>query len=317
LPTRRSFLSSGLSSLGWLAAGGAGAWYLRDRVFWPTPDAASLGGPDSSGWLPFAAPRQRLVTIGVTVNGEPVTALLDSGAQYSVVDRAWAEKRGLQSALAPPMVAYGAGGGAQLGRGASVHLTVGALTLSDLKVAILELGPIVRASGVAMPLILGQDLLSVLVADIDFPGRRVALRRPETVEIPNDGVVAPARREGRALHVEVALEGTPLDVLVDTGASGALALTAPTAETLGLSGRPARTDSSIVLGGVAQARVITAETLRVAEATLRDVDVYVFDAPPIPGFPKGLLGLGAFRGARIQLDCGRGRLHIRRRDGAG
>lgn len=312
MPTRRSFLGSSLSSLAWLGAAGGGAWLLRDRVFWPSLSQAAVAGPGSSGWLPFAARRASLVTLEVAVGGEPVVALLDSGAQYSVIDEAWAEARALPAVLAPPLVAYGVGGGPQLGRGASVDVTVGALTLSQLKLARLELGPIVKASGVDIPLILGQDVLAALVADIDFPRRRVALRRPASVVLPDGAVAAPTRKDGRALHARVLLEGAPLEVLVDTGASGALALTTATAEAAGLAGRPARPGNSIVLGGVAEARVVTAESLSFAGERLEDVDVYIFPAPPIPGFPPGLLGVEALRSARAFLDCGQGRLHLLR-----
>jgi predicted aspartyl protease len=308
LPTRRSFLTGSLSSLGWLAAGGAAAWFLKDRVFWPTP--TTVEGPDSSGWLPFAAPARSLVTVTVGLNGAPVAALVDSGAQYTVVDRAFAEARRLETTLAPPLVAYGVGGGAQVGQGVTADLQVGALSVAGLKAATLNLGPITRAAGVNVPLILGQDLLSALAVDIDFPRRRVALRRPESVSLPEDAVSVPARRAGRAVHVQAAVEGRPIELLFDTGASGALSLTEAKAAELGLADRPSRRGSSVVLGGVAEARIIIAADLAFAGRVLEEVEVYLFPAPPVPGFPAGLLGVGAFRGDRIVLDCGRGRLSI-------
>lgn len=308
MPTRRSFLSSAVSTLSLIAVGGAGAWLLKEHVLWPAP--AGVEGPDASGWLPFAAPARTLPTLPVGVGGETVLALIDSGAQYSVVDRAFADARGLQTTLAPPLVAVGLGGGAQVGRGVSLDLDMGALTVRGLKAATLELGPIVRAAGVDLPLILGQDLLGALAVDLDFPRRRAALRRPESVSLPVDAVTAPARRAGRAVHVQAVVEGAQVELLVDTGASGALSLTLATAEELGLSARPGYSRPSIVLGGTTQARVITAESLGFAGRVIEDVEVYLFQAPPIPGFPQGLLGVEALSDSRAVLDCGRGRLHL-------
>jgi len=109
--------------------------------------------------------------------------------------------------------------------------------------------------------------------------------------------------------VEVVLEGAALEVLVDTGASSALALTADVAEAAGLmDGRPARAGSAIVLGGVAEGRIVRARGLVLAGRRLDGIDVHVFPKPPLPGFPNGLLGVEALEGFRVLLDLGGGRM---------
>lgn len=307
LPTRRSFLSQ----LGLLAAGAGAIWWLRDNVLWPAPELAFDTQARSTGWLPFGGRRSGLVIVDAAVNGTAVNALIDSGAQYSVMDRALADRLSLASPLDPPMVAYGAGGNPQVGRGARADVQVGALTLSGLAAAVLELGPISQMAGLSVPLILGQDVLSRLIADIDFPARRVRLHAPGEFSLPTDAVAAPVRGEGRALVASVVVEGEPLDVVVDTGASGALALTRTVAEAVGLlDGRGVRPGASIVLGGVAQGGVVEARSLQFGGLSLEDVDVQILPLPPIPGFPRGLLGLEVLRPYRAVLDHRGGTLHL-------
>ena len=53
----------------------------------------------------------------VRIAGREVTALIDSGAQYSVIDRALVEALGLTTFFDMPLVAYGVGGSRRSGAG--------------------------------------------------------------------------------------------------------------------------------------------------------------------------------------------------------
>ncbi len=298
-----------MSSLATLGVLGGGLWLFRNQVLWPAPTLVFEGSEPSTGWLPFRSRAQGLVLIQSAVNGTPVNALLDSGAQYSVIDVAFAERHGLRSPLDPPMVAYGVGGGPQVARGARADVQVGAVTLKGLSTAVLTLGPIAEATGYATPLILGQDVLQALVADIDFPGRRLRLHRPGAFPEPADALPAPTRASGRALVADVAVEGIPFEAIVDTGSSSVIALAADVAEQAGLlTGRAVRSGRSVVLGGVAQAGVFTASRFSFAGRELRNVDVTVYPRSPVPGFPSGLLGVAALSEDRVILDHPAGRM---------
>lgn len=302
--TRRSFLSGGL-----LLAGGAGAaWWLRDQVFWPV---ASLGptAAGSSGWLPFANPRLSLPTVAAEVNGETVAALLDSGAQTSVVDERLAERLALPRVVGPPLVAFGVGGQTQAGRGADLRVRLGGLGLERVRAAVLALGPLGSPEAGATPVVLGQDVLSAVVAEIDFPRRRLRLEPAGSYRPPAGARPVAVRRQGRALMARVTVEGTEIEVVVDTGASAVLSLSSEAAEAAGLAdGRPSRPATSLVLGGVSAGRVVTAAALSFAGETRRDAAVHVFEARSLPGFPRGLLGVGALADRPIVLDHKRGRL---------
>jgi predicted aspartyl protease len=110
----------------------------------------------------------------------------------------------------------------------------------------------------------------------------------------------------------ISVEGSPpLDVMIDTGATSELALSAKTAQQLGLlSGRPITTGRSVSLGGFSEDRVVHAETVAFAGRRLSDVEVQVFTpAAPAP-MPAGLLGVGILKHYRVGLDMDGGILWL-------
>jgi len=304
--SRRSFLSQAF----WLAAAGGAFWLVRDKILWSAPQPRFAQGGGSSGWLSFAVPRQPMPTIKATVQGREVNALLDSGAQYSVVDRAFAEEMQLATSFTP-LIAVGVGGQPQLGRGATVDVQVGDLSLARLKAGVLELGPIASPSGLSAPLILGQDVLRQVVADIDFPRRRLMLAADAEHELPQGVLAAPVQARGRALAAKVFVNGAPMEVTVDTGASMVLALASDVAQAAGLmTGQKPRYGASAVLGGQLAGQIVTAQAVAFAGAVFSDVDVLIFPSQRLPGFPKGLLGVGAMEGFRTILNHAAGEMHL-------
>jgi predicted aspartyl protease len=309
MPTRRSFLSQAL----WLAAGAGAFWLIRDKVLWSEPQPSFASG-GSSGWLDFAVPRQMLPTLKASIGGREVTALLDSGAQYSVIDKSLSDELGLEPTFAP-MVAVGVGGRSQLGRGVSVDVQAGELSLKGLKAAVLELGPIASEKGLGAPLILGQDALGQVIADIDFPNRRLMLAAAGTHEMPVGAKAAPVTARGKALQASVTVLGSPMEAVIDTGASVVLAVTRELAHEAGLlTGRAIRRGTSVVLGGAMAGEIITLERMDFAGAIFTDIDVLLYPQQRIPGFPRALLGVGALRRFRAVLDHADGAMHLVRPD---
>jgi predicted aspartyl protease len=305
---RRAFLTRAA-----LIAGGlAGAWWLRDNIFWRDPRVAF--GPDgSSGWLDYQEPRASVPTIPVMVAGQPVRALVDSGAQYSVIDRGLFERLGLTKAFDLPLVAYGVGGGAQIGKGVTLDVEVGGMRVEALRAAILSLGPLAGGDGLSAPLILGQDLLGQTMLEVDTAERRVRFLARANHILPADVAPVAAGRTGTALTTEVSVEGAVIKAVVDTGASALLALSRDAAEGAGLlDGREARRGSSIVLGGAIDSAIVKARTITIGDEIHRDVEAAIYADAPLPGFPSALVGMEAFAGRRIVLDLGAGRLHVSR-----
>ena len=303
---RRSFLIRAAAAA---AAVGGGLW-LKEHVIWRRP---TLRFPDggTSGWLVFAIADAATPTVRVRIAGREVTALIDSGAQYSVIDRGLVATLGLTRFFDMPMVAYGVGGQPQVGRGVTLDLMIGTLAVSDLRAAILDLGPLAAEAGLGAPLVLGQDLLGEAVLDLDMKRRRARLVDPD-VHVVSPALRAVAvKRSGTALTTEVTVEGAVIRAVVDTGFSALIALSQGAAETAGLlDGRVETAGSSIVLGGVARARVIEARTVTFGDDLWRSAPTPVFGDSPLPNYPDALLGMAAFEGRDVSLDLGRGRLHV-------
>ena len=308
MTTRRSLLIN----LAVLGGGAALVWYARDHIIWSAPQT-KFAPNGSSGWLPFTRRSGPLPALRVAVNGHSVTALLDSGAQYSVIDRAFADEMKLPQSFAP-LLAVGVGGETQLGRGATVDVKAGGLTLSRLKAGVLDIGPLAdRKKGLGAPLVLGQDVLRQVVADIDYPNRRLMLAAPTAHAMPPGAKPVQVKSRGRALATQLWVNGHAVEVVIDTGASMVLALAHDVAETAGLltKARP-RHGSSLVLGGELAGEMVTAQQIAFGGAVLYDVDVLLYPPQRMPGFPKGLLGSGALKRLRVIIDQGKGLSFVRR-----
>lgn len=300
--SRRSLFTN-LAVLGLV---GGGLWWSKDHVFLPPPKPG-FADPAGGGWLPMVGSRSGLAVIPVGLGGRVVQALVDSGAQYSAIDRGFAERLGLEHALGPPIMAMGVGGTTHVAPRIPLALEAGGVTLPRVMSAALDLATLSAAMEAETPLILGFDVLASLVADIDFPGRRLRFL-PAAPAIA--GVPAPVRRQGRALLAQVLVEGRSIELLVDTGSGGHISLSEAAARDLGLLDRPARAARNLVLGGIASSQVIEVAHLAFAGESFTDVPVHLIQLPAAPGFPKGLLGAETLRRWRVIMDAGAGRMTL-------
>lgn len=304
--TRRALFSR----LGLFGAVGAGAWLFRQHIWHPTPAVTYAPGAASSGWLPLID-YPGVVAVDAEIAGRSAWVLVDSGAQTSVIDRRFAREMGLETALSPPMIAFGVNGAPQIGRSVGAPLRLGDLTAPGLRALELDLAGLPAFAGKTIRMIVGRDLLRAAILEIDFAERRLAFRRTAPI-LPPDVINVPVKRVRQALHADVEIEGVMVEVLIDTGASAGLALGAEAAERAGLlaPGRETRWSQSVTFGGVSHDRQITAHTVRFAERTIRDLPVQVFSASRPNLLPDGLLGVGLLERFRVVLDLAGGRLDL-------
>lgn len=300
-----------LGRLGVLGAGLGVAWLLRDRVLQPTPQVAFVAGAASSGWLPIPK-RGGLVELPAHVAGEPIRVVVDSGAQFSAIDRGLAERLGLKHGLGLPIMAFGVSGQPSVAQTVDLDLDLGPMQVRGVRAAALELHALSGAMGRPFSMLVGRDVLRAATVDLDFPRARAAFWRPDVWRPAPNAVAATVRRSAGALLAKVSVEGRePIEAMIDTGATSALALSAQTAQSLGLlDGRSIRSGRSVSLGGVGVDRVVTAQTVAFAGHVIEDVEVQVFE-PSLKGpLPAGLLGVGVLSRFRVALDHAGGRLWL-------
>jgi predicted aspartyl protease len=304
--TRRTFFRQ----LAVLGIGLGAAWWLRERYLFPKPVAEFADGGQATPWMALPDP-PGLVELAARVHGRPIRVVVDSGAQFSAIDRRLALELGLKESPIP-LLAFGVSGQPAVTHTVGLDLEIEGLALRGVRAATLEL---LTLSGVVrrpFAMLIGRDVLRALTVDIDWPLGRVRFLKPEAYQPPRGATVAPVVSRGGALMTPVSIEGSaPVEVMVDTGATADLALSQKTAEQLGLlSGRHVTTGRSISLGGLSEDRVVRAETVTFAGRPYRNVEVQVFRPTEPAPLPAGLLGVGLLKRFRVGLDLSAGVLWL-------
>ena len=303
--TRRTLLRQ----LALLGAGLGAAWWVREHYLVPRPEVVFPGAP-ATGWVALPDP-SGLIEMTAIVAGIPLRVVVDSGAQFSVIDRALAARLGLKETPLP-MLAFGVSGRPSVTHTVALDLSLAGLAIRGLRAATLELLSLSGAIRRPFAMLIGRDVLQAVTADIDWPNGRVRFVAPGAYRPQSGAQVAPTHSRSGALMTPVAIEGrAPVDVMVDTGATSEIALSEETARSLGLlAGRPVTTGASVSLGGFSRDRVVHAHAVEFAGRRLDDVEVQVF-TPSVHGpMPAGLLGVGILKHFRVGLDLGAGVLWL-------
>ncbi|MDZ4369858.1 MAG: pepsin/retropepsin-like aspartic protease family protein [Phenylobacterium sp.] len=307
MSSRRAFLTRALL----VAAAGGGLFLIRDRLPWPTQEVRFANGR-STPWLPVRT-GVGLIEVDAVVAGRTLPAIIDSGAQFTAIDRTVAEALDLPRSLSAPMMAYGVSGGPTLTHTVRFDLELPGLTAPDLRGAVLDLAGVARLAGRDFRLLIGRDLLRHVVLEADLANRRTRLVAPEAFRAPYDAHSLPiAWRSGAPVaRVEVG-DGGAVEALIDTGSSNVLAVSENAAKRLGILGADAevRTGRSVSLGGLSLNRVVTVSRIQVGALPLRGVDVFVYRPNPAAPAPEAILGSGLFRRHGMALDLPGGRLYL-------
>ena len=299
-----------LRQLAFLGVGVGAAWWVRERYMFPKPQVAFAGGVAATGWMAMPEP-SGLVELTAHVRGIPIRVVIDTGAQFSAIDRNLALRLGLEEQPIP-LLAFGVSGSPSLTHTVALDMSIGDLQLRGVRAATLQLLSLSGAIRRPFAMLIGRDVLGALTVDIDWPNARARFLRPEAYR-PGPGAQAAwiVDRHG-ALMTPVRIEGAaPVELMIDTGASSDIALSDKTAKAMGLlSGRAVGVGRSVSLGGMSRDRVVRAASVEFSGRRISDVEVQVF-TPSVNGpLPAGLLGVGILRRYRVGIDIGAGVLWL-------
>jgi hypothetical protein len=184
------------------------------------------------------------ITVPVEVNGIVATFILDTGAQRSLVTTAAAQRLSLARDEWVGTTMRGIGGIENRPNADPRTLTLGGIPLvrrtlnHDTSFTVGDL-PRTRIGSLLIDGLLGRDFLSLFDLDLDVTARRLTLYRPNDCSgrfLPWDtgyGAIPVMLPAENALVLQVAVDGTPLRAMLDTGASASL-IAAPGLFRLGL-----------------------------------------------------------------------------------
>lgn len=288
---------------------------LDDAVF-GRPQAVQVvrfdQGRTDSGWLDFELFSQRRIFIPVTVQGRPVDAMLDSGAEVTVVDRAFAEEIGLVAQGG--VTAVGTGGSETVAIAPGFDVRLGGAELKGVTVAIMDLSPISQALGRRIPVLLGKEMMNQAITDIDFAARRIRLVAPEAF-VPPPGTVELALTPVKGLRaLPVSIEGGPtVMAMFDLGNGSPLALfPGYAAEARVMEGRRASAVMAGGLGGAAPSPLFNLERLSIGGHVFENVPTTLRNAHGVWARDDAAanVGLPIFSRFRVMVDFGGDRLFL-------
>ena len=222
----------------------------------------------------------------VTVNGVSTVALLDSGAEMSVLDDDFARRVGLQGRGSA--IAQGTGAATMEARFADdVRLDFG-FASDNYRTAIIDLGEVSqRLIGRNVDLIVGRDMFDRLRLRIDILGGTIQLLPEDAVPA---GVRLPMTNHRGTPAIPASVEGgAPVEAVFDLGNGSEVMVGSGYAARTGLDapGRIVERRQGGGLGGAHERAVVRLRSLTVAGREFRDLPATID-----PGATSADLNLG-------------------------
>lgn len=268
---------------------------------------------DPLGFELFAGTR---ILIPATVNGVATPVMLDSGAETTVLDKAYAESLGIRPTGMVAAVGTGGRDVAELASGVTVR--VGAVELKDMTVALLDLKPIAAAIGRPLPAVLGKEVLNALTVQLDFAGKTITFHDPAQFR-PAPGAVAVPVTNVTGVHaIPASIEGgKPVLMDFDLGNGQPLVVSPNYWKPQGmLADRPTSKTMSGAVGGTRTRNIATVKTLTLAGVTLHDIPATFVDEDNSAlntGHTFGNIGMPILSRFELTTDYARNRILLKPR----
>lgn len=279
----------------------------RPRADWE--GSATLLGDTEERWVPFDLTPGNQIRFAMTLNGRPVSAILDTGVSYSVLAQAYATANRLK--VREEGRATVIGGSVAVGRVDTGTMAIGGLVRHGGSLAVADLPAAATGSTTAIDLLIGRDLTARFALDIDYQARRFRLLR--SGRMPFAGLTAPLSiAPDRMVYVsQIKLGVTRIaPMIVDTGDGSAITVGAASwAAARGVGGTTTTTVSFGLAGPVVSDLAIV-QRLTMGQAVATDVEVRI---EPEGGFSDvvgvaGRIGSGFLQRYRVLLDPAAGHM---------
>ncbi len=274
------------------------------------PNAAIAGKKDSCAagiWHDFNIDRDRHIRVPVTIEGVAFSAVLDSGAARSVIDRGAAERLGLR--LTP---GYAARGLTETVHGLASDATT--VQIGDIRLplspGILDLGTLSRAASRPIDLVLGREIFEQSVVDIDFRKSRIRFADPDCRTDRRRGTALPLTTRGGIYSVTASIEGRgKIDFLLDLGSAMSVYVSPTYARDAKLlEGKRVSTGMTVGMEGLDVSLLSTLASFSFAGIEFTNVPMAI-PARWNQQF-AGVIGLPVLSRFHVQIDAARGQIHL-------
>lgn len=228
---------------------GLGAAFMSGVM--PVPSFAADEPKSKRLWMPFDFWHEDTILIPISINGVKTTAIIDSAAAVSVVDRSFAATAKIQATSVDQAFA-GPGGKFRATRSGPFEVSVGHLATPLTWAALIDLAGASRAIGRPKGFLLGQDILRKHFFDFDFDTNRFSVG-PSGASLDTSNLVKLLLGRGTRQEptIEIEIEAhAPVSAAVDTGNASPLLLSAAYADEIGLSTRRQSTGLSVTANGL-------------------------------------------------------------------
>jgi len=275
------------------------------------PGVVRLAADAQARWVDFTLTPGNQIRFRMTVNGRPVTAILDTGVSFSLLSRTSPVTHG--ATIAPGGQASAIGGAVPIGWMPTRSLTLGGLTRRGGGLAVATLPALATGSAESVDLLVGRDLLAGQALDIDYAANRFRLIRSGRMPFP--GKIAPLSiSPARNVYESAITLGTKRfsPMIVDTGDGSSMTITEGEWRSAGLTKLPRTTAIAFGLAGPVVTGLAIVPSVRLGELNAQDVEMRI---EPAGGFSEtigvaGRIGTGFLSRYRVLLDPTAGQMVI-------
>ncbi len=261
------------------------------------PQRTGLEAPVAAAPAPLRIEGNRLF-IPVTIQGVETEALLDSGAEMTLLDTAFARRAGLVAFGEEQ--ARGTGAGTQSVQFAEgVTILAAGETLAGRMVAIMDLGDISeRLIGSPLTAILGREFFDAGAVYLDV---EAGILEAVPADFEPRGDMLPLSDAHGIKQMPVTLNGQPVMADFDLGNGSEILLSAAFAESAGLMREDNILGTTVGggIGGPVERTLVRIDTLTIGSTTLRDLTGAV--SPASDGADMNI-GVSVLRGFRMVID---------------
>jgi predicted aspartyl protease len=232
-----------------------------------------------------------MIVVEAALNGHKLPALIDTGAEVSIIDAPTARELGLSTNGTYEITALD--GRKTQGLKAPIHtLVIGGLTRFGGRVVVADLSGIKRVARQPFAMVVGADVLSKIALAVNWDGHSVIVM-PSNVHLTGSGWIAPLHLQAPdILTTEMLLNGHPATVRVDTGADDEVILRDTKWGQIVPDTERVTSLAAVGAAGVFVQPMVRLDDAKMSEESIGDVIATRVPGTGIPGTLDGVLGMG-------------------------